>query len=221
MLSRLEKFLKQLAAKQMKIIILKVHANDLPSKLQELREKYEDFHNLGQFDRIDASNRIDLSQLGLHGVLPGLSDLLKTPDQNKHATLIRCFRTAITHTDQLDPDHPTADQYNRYFNDVQPYLDFDPFNDPTHAVSMALKLMDAIRLVWDKDQLFDRHAKILRFDDMARRADMIEKTRNTVVAEWPLSNFTSQLEFDLLLGSAHTGNERYVEWQRKRDDNEL
>jgi hypothetical protein len=48
-----------------------------------------------RFDRIDISNVADVCPLGLAYTIRGISALLKHPNENKFATLVGCFLTAL------------------------------------------------------------------------------------------------------------------------------
>ena len=65
-----------------------------------------------------------------------------------------------------------------------------------------------------------RYMQDLGFAKMSRSVGLMVKEENTIIEKWPMRLKLSlpqpgaQEEFDILQGSGHSGNERYVEWKR-------
>ena len=68
-----------------------------------------------------------------------------------------------------------------------------------------------------------RYMKELKFKDLDSYFSMQMKEPHTLIEKWPMKlklkpgHAGAQEDFDLLLSSAHTGSERYVEWKRSTD----
>jgi len=64
--------------------------------------------------------------------------------------------------------------------------------------------------------------KVLDFPMAERMTGMKMRVTNTIIEKWPMrlklspGQLGADQEFKLLLASAHTGTERYVEWVRAK-----
>lgn len=75
--------------------------------------------------------------------------------------------------------------------------------------------MQAVAACKDYDHLWDRWAKKIGLNAVAKEANLRQKRKNTVVEPWPfhIPREASFSEFWEMFG-AGGGSERYVEWSR-------
>ena len=100
---------------------------------------------------------------------------------------------------------------------LQRYLPMDPTILQSHEGCNAdfFRFNDARAMFRDFDRYFDRFAHRCGLEDLGKAVGLEMKSTNSIVEKWPmrLKENATQEEFDLLLGSNHTGAERYVEWR--------
>lgn len=88
-----------------------------------------------------------------------------------------------------------------------------------NGVEITRKL-SAKQLFVDRAKYFEKYMRALDFGRAAALAGVSMKTENTVIDPWPCAlklqpgQPGAMEEFKMLLGSDHTGIERYVEWKR-------
>lgn len=146
-------------------------------------------------------------------MLSTFGPLLKKQTENPHATLIGLFLNAIDEEDSQSLASLKSDlSYLSRFLPITP--NFVRRGDKSDAD--FLRLIFARDMVRDVDAIFGRYMKKHRFKEITRDAGLAMKSKNTIIPPFPmrLPKNATQKEFDLLLASAHTGSERYVEWKR-------
>lgn len=79
----------------------------------------------------------------------------------------------------------------------------------------SVRFMQAVAACKDYDHLWDRWAKKIGLNAVAKEANLRQKRKNTVVEPWPfhIPREASFSEFWEMFG-AGGGSERYVEWSR-------
>lgn len=79
----------------------------------------------------------------------------------------------------------------------------------------SVRFMQAVAACKDYDHLWDRWAKKIDLNAVAKEANLRQKRKNTVVEPWPfhIPREASFSEFWEMFG-AGGGSERYVEWSR-------
>lgn len=177
--------------------------------------------NESAFDRIEMSNIADTNYLGLAPVLKSLGDLLKSPKQNVHATMITLFMNAVEETwDTWDTTRKTKDQA-RQLKKVARFLPF-PTSLGSTMDPAVLRFSFASDIFRDYDGVFATYMQKADFTGVAAHAGMRMKERNSIIAKWPMrfeeQTPGAQEAFDRLMESGSTGNERYVEWARQEGD---
>lgn len=102
------------------------------------------------------------------------------------------------------------------------YLDVNP----DALVSLDTSHPDMLRfsaarvLFRNTDKYFSRYMGKEKFEQIGEALGLVMKPKNTIVEPWPYKlkrrpgQRGAQEEFDMLLGSSHSGIERYVEWKR-------
>ncbi|EME83216.1 uncharacterized protein MYCFIDRAFT_45968 [Pseudocercospora fijiensis CIRAD86] len=172
------------------------------------------------FARIEAANIADKAYLGVARTVSSLAPLLDPPHINQHATLITLFMNAIGEADQTFPDDASrqADK-----NKAQSYVlaNGPPKPSKSFYSPVLIKLACGLDLVHDMDKSFEKYMSLHSFTRVEEFCGVRMKQQNTVIEKWPMrlklafGESGAQDEFDVLLGSSHTGSERYVEWIRK------
>ena len=209
-LSSLQRFCQQVSCMDIHFHMLQYNALDLPSYFETLPIQYR------FFDRIEVSNIVDRSYLGLERTLTTLGPWLKPADINPHATLLALFLNAVPEsTTELDTIKNAAVAR-------APVLKFlpGPERSPSSFHPKFIKYMCALELYNDFEGIFQRYMKDVDFKKCGKAAGMKMREKNTIVEPWPLRLDPKDIgeegkrKFELLLASGHTGYERYVEWVR-------
>ncbi|KAK5659386.1 hypothetical protein OQA88_1479 [Cercophora sp. LCS_1] len=178
-------------------------------------------HHVGdmKFARIETANIADNFYLGLPMTATVFGRLLQSPTENPHATLIMSFMNAakeMLYASGMD-DHPLIVERNMKL--AAQYLPPAPQPGPVEV----FRILSACDLVWDFEACFNAFLDHFRLDELSTNAGVEIKEQHTVVEPWPLRfectapTPEKKKEFCELLASHHTGVERYVEWQVKRD----
>ncbi|KAI0108740.1 hypothetical protein F4776DRAFT_643594 [Hypoxylon sp. NC0597] len=205
-------FLRQLRSLPVKFEFLRLDA-------RILRDQLSGKH----FDRIDASNLVDIGYIGVKETLKALGPLLKPTTANKHATLIVLFVNAINEMIMMQDSHPVTRRLRERDTEVQVHRAtyYMPELKEDHLTNVSkLKLVGAQDLLYDMDGYFNRYMNLRRFTDIGSNAGLQMKDNHTIIDPWPLKlpggRATKEIQeyFALLLASGHTGQERYVEWKR-------
>ncbi|KAF7188355.1 Zinc finger MYND domain-containing protein 10 [Pseudocercospora fuligena] len=176
--------------------MLNCNATELPSRLKG-----------STFARIETANIADSGYLGV---------------QRTHATLVTLFINAVPQLNQFFPD-ATSEQTD--LKKATSYLCANgppKFSDLKSPYSpMLIKVSCGKDLVHDMDKSFERYMQLHNFKNVEQSCGVRMKPQNTIIEKWPMrlklefGQPGAQEEFDLLLGSSHTGSERYVEWTRQ------
>ncbi|KAL1982084.1 hypothetical protein VTN96DRAFT_1797 [Rasamsonia emersonii] len=201
------KYCARLATISVSFQLFHLDATTLPASLKS------DGISPTSFDRIEVSNIADNAYLGPRTMLSTFGPLLKKQTENPHATLIGLFLNAIDEEDSQSLASLKSDlSYLSRFLPITP--NFVRRGDKSDAD--FLRLIFARDMVRDVDAIFGRYMKKHRFKEITRDAGLAMKSKNTIIPPFPmrLPKNATQKEFDLLLASAHTGSERYVEWKR-------
>ncbi|KAM0802877.1 hypothetical protein BDR22DRAFT_903758 [Usnea florida] len=157
--------------------------------------------------------------LGLDKTLQTLGPLLKRAAENPHATLIALFMNATHQAEKDLGDSYVTDSMRLAMKKVVQFLPVKetPINGTSAALVRVMLAKDIFR---DLDHLFTHYMKLTDFGRASREAGMTMRARNTVIDPWPLrlrkeyGESGAQEEFDRLMSSSSSGNERYVEWVR-------
>ncbi|KAI1305140.1 hypothetical protein F5Y03DRAFT_406688 [Xylaria venustula] len=183
-----------------------------------------------KFDRIEVSNICDSAYLGIKTTLKTFGPLLRDPSANPHATLITVFLNAVFEAKEvlriLDPLAAeiitTSDA-----STILKYIEFD-LTVPTgtdagilqHLQRNICRVCCAADMVGDMDGYFNLYMSHNDFAQAASSAGVEMKKNHTIISPWPLRvdgglhpTQKDKDDFKLLLGSAHSGKERYVEWK--------
>ncbi|PYI28678.1 hypothetical protein BP00DRAFT_480748 [Aspergillus indologenus CBS 114.80] len=172
----------------------------------------------GSFDRIELSNLADNNYMGAYHTLSTMVPVLRTPQQNPHATLITLFASAISDVATLEEgislmfaDSETKQLLDRYSPGTGPRSPFD---------AASLKEASALQLFAPVDRLFDRYLKTFAVMDVASRVGAMIKEPHSIVAKWPYrmrlrpDQEGALQELELCLREIRSSRERYVEWKR-------
>lgn len=164
------------------------------------------------------SNISDAGYIGIGNTLTYFGPLLKPVSENHHATIITLFLNAVE--EMRDP----ISKMNDSTREITQTLRYLPPSGPAavlnhHGVEI-IRTISAKQLFVDRVKYFERYMREFDFDRVAAAASVSMKTTSTIVDAWPcaLKHQPGQPgameEFRMLLGSGHTGIERYVEWKR-------
>ncbi|KAI0426602.1 hypothetical protein F5Y09DRAFT_351075 [Xylaria sp. FL1042] len=177
-----------------------------------------------EFDRIEVSNICDSNYLGIAATLKIFGPLLRRPSTNPHATLITAFLNAVPEAKMISQSiYPVPEAFVT-LTDIEATLKYIG-SDLTmlaerFAQTDAIKMDCAVKLVGDMDMYFDLYMHLYEFVHAALSAGVEMKKRHTIIPPWPLRvngglhpTQRDKEDFKLLLGSAHIGHERYVEWK--------
>ena len=210
---KLEHFCQRIACgKMFRLHFYCMNAIDVPFYVNKGVEKVT-------FDRVEVANIVDMPYLGLDQTLQTLGPLLRMTAENPHATLIALFMNATHHAEKDLGDNYIQDSMRLAMKKVVQFLQVKqtPFNRTSAAMVRMMLAKDIFR---DLDHLFTHYMKLTGFSKASREAGMTMRTRNTVIDPWPLrfrkeyGEAGAQEEFDRLMSSSSSGNERYVEWGR-------
>ncbi|KAI0515446.1 hypothetical protein F5B22DRAFT_636473 [Xylaria bambusicola] len=183
-----------------------------------------------EFDRIEVSNICDAGYLGIDKTLKTFGPLLCKPQVNPHATLITTFLNAVLEAKMM------CQQMNPILEDLifrievvtaMEYMKSElPRPTGTRAeieerlAIYAIMAASAAEVVRDMDKYFDIYMDKHGFAGAASSAELMMKEKHTIIPPWPLRVNGGSLptrndkkDFKLLLGTGHTGQERYVEWK--------
>ncbi|KAI9903766.1 hypothetical protein N3K66_000295 [Trichothecium roseum] len=211
--STLKAFIARLSASKITLEHLHVDAMELPRYI----------HNRAPFSRIDVSNIADRGYVGLRYTLGAMLPLLQDNHVNPHATLIALFINAVGETENRQDVAREYTAATRVVKRLMPHF-------PAHIrLSHTTFAYDAKLMVLENthsqfmfhDQVFDRYLSSNDADNLAILFRAAIKQVHTIVQTWPFTVTTTpvtpeaQEVFDRMLGSNHTGKERYVEWQRR------
>ncbi|KAI0974668.1 hypothetical protein F4678DRAFT_485689 [Xylaria arbuscula] len=184
-----------------------------------------------KFDRVEVSNICDSAYLGIETTLKAFGPLLRRPSANPHATLITAYLNAVFEVKHvlriLDP--LAADIIARSdASTILKYIGSDLLIVSTgpragmlqHLQNCVFKMGCAANLVGDMDEYFNLYMSQNDFAQAASSAGVKMKKNHTIIPPWPLRvdgglhpTQKDKDDFKLLLGSAHVGHERYVEWK--------
>lgn len=115
-----------------------------------------------------------------------------------------------TDQDRLVSAAAQQKQLGRYLKPAQSPRQLSQFSPD------MIKILSAMDLFRNFDELFARYMNGCRFEEIAKDAGLVMKTKNGISDPWPmrLGKDASQAEYDLLVATDLTGSERYVEWKR-------
>ncbi|KAK6392117.1 hypothetical protein LTR65_003889 [Meristemomyces frigidus] len=138
--------------------------------------------------------------------------------ENGHATLLTLFMNAV---DETVDDSEIAASTSAELTALLEYLPHRGGAPPRSMNDSRMILMNFLRpLVRDVDKYFNRYMELENFRAVEQYLGLRMKDPHTIIDKWPMrlrlqqGQAGAQEEFDLLLSSSHTGNERYVEWKR-------
>ncbi|KAI0479855.1 hypothetical protein F4859DRAFT_451626 [Xylaria cf. heliscus] len=194
--------------------LLHIDARALPTSLTEER-----------FDRIDVGNICDMAYLGTETTLKTFRPLLQPPSVNPHATLITLFLNAVAEVIFMVETTPPG-IFAPFINDrsqcLRRVLQYMPELGRQHVHPYhpnMVKLICAMGLVYDMDKYFDCYMETHDFKSLALDTGLQMKSTPTIIDAWPWRMSggrptpTARKDFAVLLASAHTGQERFVEWK--------
>ncbi|KAK5133101.1 hypothetical protein LTR08_008211 [Meristemomyces frigidus] len=189
-------------------------AEDLSNQLSE-----------GSFARVEVSNICDRNYLGCAKTVASLGPLLQRPHTNTHATLLMLFMNAVPEMAAEFERAGHADTSAEMLK-VSSHLG-RTFQHTGSAYDSGLMGLVAARPIFrDVDKFFDTYMDVQRFDMIQRYYAMTMKNTHTIVDKWPTmpklrpGEVGARKEIDVLIRSAHSGNERYVEWRRAFSHND-
>ncbi|KAK5122415.1 hypothetical protein LTR85_003999 [Meristemomyces frigidus] len=189
----------------------------------------EELHNnlkTGAFARIEAANISDAGYLGCARTVASLGPLLEST--NPHATLLTLFMNAV---DEMCSSTELAASTRTELTGLMKYLPLVGVPPRSVNDSRAILMNFSRPIVRDVDKYFDRHVSITalgllltltscrymeghNFKAVEQYFDMRIKNPHTIIEKWPIAlklrpgQKGAQEEFNLLLSSSHTGNER-------------
>ncbi|ROW09323.1 hypothetical protein VPNG_05867 [Cytospora leucostoma] len=198
------------------------------SRLRSLEISFQLFHGDIQrviqlidaeprYDRIEVSNICDKHYLGTQRTLALFGPKLCPQERNPHATLITLFMNAV------EQECSRLDSFQDTPHEMQKLSAFLPLAIPLDGHTSDAKFLrfsQAKAMMRDGDKYFNRYMKREDFRGAGEMAGVTMKSRNTVIDEWPLQlklrpkDKGAKEAFENLLGSGHSGLERYVEWRR-------
>lgn len=209
------KFCNQLRSSNISFRLFHMDARDIGRYLGEMR-----------FDRIEISNICDRGYIGPHTCLEIFSLLLKSSSQNPKATLLMLFINAAMETDQIVNPRGDIKSFVSAMRTLEKYIPLDKsqvghsgggLNGSVHPQVILRTACADMFKPWDKYfNMFADEAKITQF---ARLCGLIVKKKHTIVQPWPykILNQTTKKEFDVMMASATTGFERYMEFLKPGD----
>ncbi|KAI0198154.1 hypothetical protein F4808DRAFT_472945 [Astrocystis sublimbata] len=207
------RFHSQIRSLPTSFVLLRVDAQDLPATLEGKH-----------FDRIDVGNITDLSYLRTETTLRTFRPLLQPVSVNPHATLITLYLNAVAETrlltETITPNQVRAGFLKEQMKKVLRYMpELGPQIVSSSSHPTFMKMVSAIKLILDMDWYFDSYMRGNRIVEAVLTSGTQMKSPHTIVKPWPWRMYdqrpTQQAkeDFALLLGSAQTGQERYVEWK--------
>lgn len=211
---KLEAFGRRIADLQIRFNLYCMDAAALPNVLP----------TCPRFDRVEVANMTDLPYLGLNTTLTVCGPLLKSPDENPHATLITMFMNAAELAERDLGQVYTRRQMKPGMEKARKFMPITPdmLVPNTSGAPAAIRMACAHNLFRDYDGLFAHYMDIFHFKDAGEAACLRIKDAHTIIDQWPMrlkkkfGEPGAQREFDLLMQSNSLGNERYVEWARER-----
>ncbi|KAK5168393.1 uncharacterized protein LTR77_006963 [Saxophila tyrrhenica] len=185
--------------------------------IDDAAELSEPIKPLFSFDRIEVANMSGVRKLGPDQTVHLMTPLLRAPQENPHATLITLFLTAVTETYKMTAKATgDKDELRRMFA-----YDGKPPSTPTFRFdARLLALLNAVGIVRDGDEYFNRYMELLDFEEIEEQCGVAMKEPHTIIEKWPLriklrpGQTGAKEEFERLLASGQMGMQRYVEWQR-------
>ncbi|KAF6236092.1 hypothetical protein HO173_005720 [Letharia columbiana] len=201
-----------------KTTLMKIHMDMYCVNATELPSLLDDRLKESAFDRIEISNIADANYIGLEKSLSTFGPLLKNRKQSSHATLITLFMNAAEQAAQA-----RGYDIEAMMTGMQKISQFLPSKLPANQNPYnpaALRASAAKDLVRDYDKLWAQYKRMLDFPTIVKKTGMKPKVKNTVVEAWPMRLYKrygepgAQEDFDNLMESGSSGNERYVEWMR-------
>ncbi|KAF5679612.1 monoterpene epsilon-lactone hydrolase [Fusarium heterosporum] len=207
--SILRDFLDRMNVLKVDFRLLQVDARRTPKHLEDKT-----------FDRIEVSNISDSTYLAIETTLILMVPLLRPISENRHATIITLFQTAIDQLLALGIPFPNMNLHDKVLNQrLREYLKNQPplqtMYDPQIIVASYARTA-----VSKFDEEFGYYMTHLNFDLAAQRVGAVMKEEHTIVEKWPYrlklvpGEPGSQEEFELLMRGGVSGKERYVEWER-------
>ena len=194
-------FHRQCQQKSVNLIITAVDMQSLGEVVPSLR-----------FDRIDVSNVVDATYLGVGRTLRAVRPFLRST--NKCAVVVSLFMNTIG----------IIGQYRKHtvmknaLKQVQRYLPLKTLPSGEYDPEILRQMAAADRFL-PFDEWFGEYCKQFRVYEDARAEGFEPRTPHTIIKPWPM-RFTPQGKkgqdeenFKKLLGSSCTGAERYVEWR--------
>lgn len=203
---QISRFHRRLSATDIFFHLTNVNAEDLYDYVQPVT-----------FDRIEVSNITDAGYLGMPRTIAHIGHLLKQPDENPHATLVALFLNAV---DEMYDDNEKRKAMMSEMRQVWSYMTPSPLTSPYDPNVIVGDI--ATQQVRDVDKHFERYMKLQDFAKIVELSGMEFKRQHTIIDPWPLRlkkkphQKGGKEEFLTLLGSGHSGCERYMEWRFKR-----
>lgn len=174
------------------------------------------------YARIEVSNISDGGYLGIKRTVEKFGPMLQHPKKNPHATLITLFMNATHEINAQRSDHEARALMTLQTRRIAKYMTFGPMDLHSPCGPPVIKMMMAQELVKNVDQDFEQYMKWTNFKEVEQSGRLEVKKENTIIEKWPMKlklkpgQKGAKEEFDLLLSSSHTGQERYVEWKVKQ-----
>jgi hypothetical protein len=149
--------------------------------------------------------------LGIDQTLAIFSPLLKSKDKNPKAVLLTLF--------MCDLD----DLWNLKLlpGDLKRAVKFLPTaGSKDTSVAEKIRNVESSSFFRNVTKLFDQYKKSTGFDTFTSKYGMKIRQNNRIVAHWPMrpGKNAPQAVFDILEVTGASGCERYVEWERVKDD---
>ena len=144
-------------------------------------------------------------------------NLLRSLENNPHATLITCFINAVPEMRMFSEHEESEDSMTLLIRRASRYIPMPSPSSVRSSVSLhVIRLTSCVNMFRDNDALFDRYMKEHHMVDDAAMFKLKVKAKHSIIDQWPLrlGKWAAQREFDMLSASGHDGSERYVEWLR-------
>ena len=167
------------------------------------------------FDRIDCSNLMDTSSMGMETVSKKFGPLLKSRDENPHSCLVVLMRDAVLEAEEHlrktgEQDRPLSNSRIDFLVKAIPkeYL--------TERMQLTIRPLIKALLPLIRDNLFylDQYLRIFDTKETVARAGFRLREQNRVISCLPYNHHTSVGGLMHILWSAHIAHGAYLEIER-------
>jgi len=177
----------------------------------------------GPFDRIETAQLLEYDAICLRHLLGLLGPLLKTPQENIHASMITIFEDRWYRETREDLQHLEVSKLQALANFISLTIFGLPVGstDPEKDVKLSPVRVRAARIFDPFDHLFKHYMTKADFPGVAAATKMKMKEGNKIIKKWPKRLFKDDTqdgakeEYDVLLASQTRGQIRVVEWTRR------